>query len=84
MSAEQKFRIGACHGAEWLHKQARKMAREDKPATEISATLSDLVQVLLDWREGQVEMPEGNPWEWRSEVLSGYISARKAEWLGLE
>ena len=83
MSAEQKFRIGACHGAEWLHKQATRMMAGGSSAAQISTKLGDLVQVLMDWREGQVEMPDGNPWEWGEEVLSHYISSQKVEWQGL-
>jgi hypothetical protein len=77
---EIKFRQGACHGAQWLRDQVGRMAAEGASAEQLFARLGERVQVLLDWREGQVELPEGNPWEWREEVLLEFISRRKAEW----
>jgi hypothetical protein len=80
MNDEVQFRIGACHGAQWLRAETRKMVAEGKTAEHVSAVLGDLAQVLLDWREGKVQMPAGNPWEWSKPDLAHYISARKGEW----
>jgi hypothetical protein len=80
MNEEKKFRIGACHAAQWLRDETRKMTNEGHPPKHISAVLGDMVQVLLDWREGRVEMPAGNPWEWPKPALADYIATRKSEW----
>jgi len=77
---EPAFRRGACHAAHWLYKQARDMARDGKTAEFISDHLSDMEQVLMDWRNGHVEEPSGNPWEWGKEALAKYISKHKHEW----
>jgi len=77
---EQKFRIGACHAAQWLREETRKMVTEARTPEHISAVHGDLVQVLLDWREGMVETPDGNPWEWPKAVLADFIATRKSEW----
>ena len=36
---------------------------------EISQVVQDYMNVLVDWREEQVEMPKGNPWSWSYEQL---------------
>jgi hypothetical protein len=56
------------------------MARDGKTAEFISDHLSDMEQVLMDWRNGHVEEPSGNPWEWGKEALAKYISKHKHEW----
>jgi hypothetical protein len=33
--SETKFRVGACHGAHWLRKEAKRSAKEGKTAEEI-------------------------------------------------
>lgn len=80
MNHETKFRKGACHGAQWLRKKVKLMAQEGRSATEVSAMVGDLMQVLVDWRGGQVEMPAGNPWDWSGEALQHFIALRKSEW----
>jgi hypothetical protein len=40
----------------------------------------DLLDVALDYETGQVEMPDGKPWEWRRNDLEHYIAWRKSEW----
>jgi hypothetical protein len=77
---ELRFRQGACHGARWLQGQAERMAADGASADQIAARLAERVQVLLDWRDGQVEMPEGNPWEWPEDALLEFIARRKATW----
>ena len=77
---ELKYRQGACHGAQWLQGHAERMAIDGAGADQIAARLRERVQVLLDWKEGRVEMPEGNPWEWPDDALLEFIACRKAEW----
>ena len=48
-------------------------ARASTP--EISRLVQDYMNVLVDWREEQVEMPKGNPWSWSYEQLQDYINA---------
>ena len=78
--AEVAFRQGACYGAQWLQGQAARMAADGASADQIAARLRERVQVLLDWRDGQVQVPEGNPWEWPEDALLEFIARRKAEW----
>ena len=47
---------------------------------EISRVVQDYMNVLVDWREEQVEMPKGNPWSWSYEQLQDYIKRRRKEW----
>ena len=77
---EIRFRTGACHAARWLRQETRKIMADGKTAEHISAVLGDWVQGPLDWREGKVQMPRGNPWEWGKRALAHYISSRKSEW----
>ena len=78
--AELKFRQGACYGAQWLQGQAERMAADGASADQIAARLRERAQVLFDWRDGRVEVPEGNPWEWPDNALLEFIARRKAEW----
>ena len=80
MRDETQFRMGACHAAQWLREETRTMTAEGKTAQHVSAVLGDYVQVLIDWREGKVEMPDGNPWEWSKPALGHFIASRKSEW----
>jgi hypothetical protein len=77
---EGAFRRGACHAAHWLYEQARDMAKEGKTAKFISDHISDLEQVLMDWRNGHIKEPIGNPWEWGQAPLAKYISEHEDEW----
>ena len=47
---------------------------------EISRVVQDYMNVLLDWREEQVETPKGNPWSWSYEDLQDFIKRRRKEW----
>ena len=78
--AEVAFRRGACQGAQWLQGQAERMAADGASADQIAARLTERVQVLLDWRDGQVQVPEGNPWEWPEDALLDFIARRKVGW----
>ncbi|HEY6676915.1 MAG TPA: hypothetical protein VIZ87_09020 [Terrimicrobium sp.] len=49
-------------------------------APEIPQVVQDYMNVLMDWREEQVEMPKGNPWSWSYEQLQDYIKLRRKEW----
>lgn len=77
---EFKLRQGACHGAQWLQGQTERMVADGASTDQIAARLRERVQVLFDWRDGRVEMPEGNPWEWPEDALLEFIARRKAEW----
>ena len=50
--------------------------RQGEPP-EISRVVQDYMNVLVDWREEQVEMPKGNPWSWSYEQLQDYIKRRR-------
>lgn len=80
LRGELKFRQGACYGAQWLQGQAERMAEDGASPDQLAARLRERVLVLLDWREGQIEMPEGNPWEWPEDELLAFIARRKADW----
>jgi hypothetical protein len=77
---ETQFRIGACHATSWAWHVTRRMAKQGKTAEEISDWLGTLHQVMLDWRECNVSLPDGNPWEWKPEDLDAFIAKRKDQW----
>src|SRR4051812_28130282 len=77
---EHNFRTGMVTALAWATKVAGQMAREGKPPPEIVDVLYELLDVALDYEEGQVEMPAGKPWEWRRNDLEHYIAWRKSEW----
>jgi len=84
---ETAFRTGATRAASWLADVAKRMADGGKSAQEIAQRLSDLSNVLGDWRTNgitqAIELPEGesNPWEWSEERLDASIAHRK-NWIG--
>jgi len=47
---ETAFRLGATHAADWLAGVAKRMADEGKSARDIAQRLTDLRDVLVDWR----------------------------------
>ena len=47
---ETAFRLGATHAADWLADVAKRMADEGKSARDVAQRLSDLRDVLVDWR----------------------------------
>ena len=53
-------------------------ARASTP--EISRVVQDYMNVLVDWREEQVEMPKGNPLSWSYEQLQDHIKRRRKGW----
>ena len=57
-----------------------KLWRQKASTPEISQVVQDYMNVLVDWREEQVEMPKGNPWSWSYEQLQDYIKLRRKEW----
>jgi transposase len=81
---ETQFRIGATHGANWLRREARRMAAEGKSSQEISDHLGVLIMVLLDWRNDWnpgLDLPsESNPWDWNKAELEKFIAERKDQW----
>ena len=52
---ETAFRLGATHAADWLADVAKRMADEGKSAKEIAERLSDLRNVLVDWRKTEAK-----------------------------
>jgi hypothetical protein len=79
-NADRGFRIGASHAAGWIAETVKAMKEANSSAQEISQVVSDYMNVLVDWREEQVEMPKGNPWSWSYEELQDYIKLRRKEW----
>jgi hypothetical protein len=79
-SADRKFRIGASHAAGWIAETVKSMEAANTSASEMSRTVEDLMNVLVDWREEQVEMPKGNPWSWSFEELQDFIERRRDKW----
>jgi hypothetical protein len=78
---EIQFRVGATHGASWFWRVAKHMTKQGKTPEAISDRSGDLVQVLQDWRQGNVSLPsEGNPWEWKAEDLDAFIAKRQHKW----
>ena len=52
---ERAVRLGATHAADWLADVAKRMADEGKSAQEIAERLSDLRNVLVDWRKTEAK-----------------------------
>lgn len=77
---QDRFKAGACHSAQWFRETAQKMVHRGASGQEISDGLGTLIHVLLDWRDGEVELPQGNPWEWRQADLADFIDRRRKEW----
>ena len=78
--ADRGFRIGASHAAGWIAETVKTMEAAKASPPEISQVVHDYMNVLVDWREEQVEMPKGNPWSWSYEELQDYIKRRTKEW----
>jgi hypothetical protein len=74
--SDENFRKGACHAAEWLLQASRTQAAQGRTATEVSEHLSQLVNVLADWRAQMVPLPDGNPWDWSLKDLALVIKGR--------
>jgi hypothetical protein len=79
-SADRKFRIGASHAAGWIAETMKSMEAAKASASEMSRTVEDLMNILVDWREEQVEMPNGDPWSWSFEELQNFIERRRDKW----
>lgn len=79
-SADRKFRIGASHAAGWIAETVKSMEAANASASEMSRAVEELMNVLVDWREEQVEMPKGNPWSWSFEELQDFIERRRDKW----
>ena len=77
---DRGFRIGASHAAGWIAETVRTMEAAQASSREISQVVRDYMNVLVDWREEQVDMPRGNPWSWSYEELQDYIKRRRKEW----
>ncbi len=78
--ADRGFRIGASHAAGWIAETVKSMEAAKASTPEISQVVQNYMNVLLDWREEQVEMPKGNPWSWSYEDLQDFIMRRRKEW----
>ena len=68
--SDENFRKGACHAAEWLLQASRTQAAQGRTATEVSEHLSQLVNVLANWRAQMGPLPDGNPWDWSLKDLA--------------
>jgi hypothetical protein len=77
---ETAFCRGACHAANWLNRTAREQASQGKPTEAILDNLSDLEQVLMDWRNGHIKNLSGNPWDWSEQDLTQYIVEHREGW----
>ena len=60
-AADRGFRIGASHAAGWIAETVKTMETAKASTPEISQVVQDYMNILVDWREEQVEMPKGNP-----------------------
>jgi hypothetical protein len=78
--ADRGFRIGATHAAGWIAEAVKTMEAGRASSPEISRVVQDYMNVLVDWREEQVEMPKGNTWSWSYEQLQDYIKRRRKKW----
>jgi hypothetical protein len=78
-SADESFRKGACHAAEWFLETVRTLAEQGRTSTEVAEHLTDLAALLSDWRTYGGELPEGNPWDWSFKDLASAIRERKRE-----
>ena len=56
---ETAFRLGATHAADWLADVAKRMADEGKSSQEIAERVSDLRNVLVDWRTTEAKSARG-------------------------
>jgi hypothetical protein len=56
---ETAFRLGATHAADWLADVAKRMADEGKSAQKIAERLSDLRNILADWRTTEAKSARG-------------------------
>ena len=65
--ADRGFRIGATPAAGWIAEAVKTMEAGRASSPEISRVVQDYMNVLVDWREEQVEMPKGNTWSWSYE-----------------
>ena len=74
------FRAGACHGALWLSTVAQQMAAEAHSPQEIAAHLAEMNEVLIEWKNTKLPMPDGPPWQWEADELEHFISMHKNEW----
>lgn len=77
---ESYFRRGACHGAAWIESVVTTMLSEGAKTDDIIERLQLLDQVLLDWREGQVQFPALNPWDIKKADLDAYIAENQTRW----
>ncbi len=79
-SDEQSFRTGACHAALWLSTIAKHMVCDGWCESAVVTRLAEMNEVLIEWHNSKVEMPEGPPWHWDEEQLDHFVSMRKSDW----
>ena len=75
--ADRGFGIGASHAAGWIAEAVRALEAAKASTSEITRTVEDYMNVLVDWRQEQVEMPKGNPWSWSYRGTPGLYQASK-------
>ena len=56
------------------------MAKAQMSPDQIADHVSDLEQVLNDWRNHRTPDDTGNPWEWKQKTLEDYIADHRGEW----
>ncbi|MEI9894779.1 MAG: hypothetical protein WDN28_13050 [Chthoniobacter sp.] len=78
-TGDENFRKGACHGTQWFLETTRTLIAEGRSPGEIVEHLNDLSTVIVAWRGGAGELPDGNPWDWSFKDLASVIKARKEE-----
>jgi hypothetical protein len=75
--SDENFRKGACHAGHWFRQTGQVLASEGRTATEVAERLTDLAEVLSNWRSQTGEMPDGNPWDWSFKDLASVIKRQK-------
>jgi len=77
--SDENFRKGACHGAHWIVETADTLAAQGRSAADINTHLSDLADVLAEWRSQTTVLPDGNPWDRSYKDLASVIKTLAKE-----
>jgi hypothetical protein len=75
--SDENFRKGACHGARWFLETSRALVSEGRTAAEIADHLTDMAELLNDWRSQTCQLPDGNPWDWSFKDLASVLKRQK-------
>jgi hypothetical protein len=60
-AADKGSRIGASYAAGWIAETVKTMEAEGEHSRNLASRPRLYMNILVDWREEQVEMPKGNP-----------------------